>query len=77
MGSSSPSVSVFLVARFAMSNGFGRDGTIVSGDSMGLVKFWDIKTSTQIKSIRAHEADVLCLAVGSVRLYPSSFVPPL
>ncbi|KAG8843287.1 U3 small nucleolar RNA-associated protein [Tulasnella sp. 330] len=42
-----------------------RDGTIVSGDSMGLVNFWDVKTSTQFKSIRAHDADVLCLAISS------------
>ncbi|KAG8997306.1 U3 small nucleolar RNA-associated protein [Tulasnella sp. JGI-2019a] len=42
-----------------------RNGTIVSGDSMGLVKFWDVKTSTQFKSVKAHEADVLCLAIGS------------
>ncbi|KIO27849.1 hypothetical protein M407DRAFT_14831 [Tulasnella calospora MUT 4182] len=41
------------------------DGTIVSGDSMGLVKFWDTRTSTQLNSIKAHEADVLCLAIGS------------
>lgn len=45
-----------------------RDGTIISGDSLGTVKFWDVKTSTQIKSIKAHDADVLCLTVGSVRL---------
>ncbi|KAG8955807.1 U3 small nucleolar RNA-associated protein [Tulasnella sp. 408] len=41
------------------------DGTIVSGDSMGLVKFWDTRTSTQLSSIKAHEADILCLAIGS------------
>lgn len=35
---------------------------------MGLVKFWDTRTSTQLNSIKAHEADVLCLAVGSVCL---------
>ncbi|KAG7099464.1 hypothetical protein E1B28_001314 [Marasmius oreades] len=41
------------------------DGTIVSGDSLGIVKFWDSRTSTQIYSFQAHAADVLCLAVGS------------
>ncbi|KAF9270464.1 WD40 repeat-like protein [Marasmius fiardii PR-910] len=41
------------------------DGTIVSGDSLGMVKFWDSRTSTQLFSFQAHAADVLCLAVGS------------
>ncbi|ESK98444.1 u3 small nucleolar rna-associated protein 4 [Moniliophthora roreri MCA 2997] len=40
------------------------DGTIVSGDSLGIVKFWDSRTSTQLHSFQAHNADVLCLAVG-------------
>ncbi|KAK7058269.1 U3 small nucleolar RNA-associated protein [Paramarasmius palmivorus] len=40
------------------------DGTIVSGDSLGLVKFWDSRTSTQLHSFQAHGADVLCLTVG-------------
>ncbi|KAF5384706.1 hypothetical protein D9757_006197 [Collybiopsis confluens] len=41
------------------------DGIIISGDSLGMVKFWDSRTSTQIQSFQAHGADVLCLAVGS------------
>ncbi|KAM0748661.1 WD40 repeat-like protein [Meredithblackwellia eburnea MCA 4105] len=41
------------------------DGTVVSGDSMGNVKFWDGKMGTQTQSFRAHKADVLCLTVGS------------
>ncbi|KAG8903326.1 U3 small nucleolar RNA-associated protein [Tulasnella sp. 403] len=41
------------------------DGTVVSGDSMGVVKFWDINTSTQFESIKAHRADILCMAIGS------------
>ena len=42
------------------------DGTIVSGDSMGIVKFWDSKTCTQLQSFQGHAADVLCLTVGPV-----------
>jgi U3 small nucleolar RNA-associated protein 4 len=44
---------------------FHRDGTIVSGDSMGMVKFWDPNTSTQLQSFTAHGADVLCLAISA------------
>ncbi|KAG6866810.1 hypothetical protein C0991_008746 [Blastosporella zonata] len=40
------------------------DGTIVSGDSLGMVKFWDSRTCTQLQSFQGHGADVLCLAVG-------------
>ncbi|PFH50756.1 hypothetical protein AMATHDRAFT_60602 [Amanita thiersii Skay4041] len=39
------------------------DGTIVSGDSLGVVKFWDARTCTQLHSFKAHGADVLCLAI--------------
>jgi len=42
------------------------DGTIVSGDSLGMVKFWDSRTCTQLQSFQAHNADVLCLAIGPV-----------
>ncbi|KAH9049447.1 WD40 repeat-like protein [Lactarius hengduanensis] len=41
------------------------DGTIISGDSLGMVKFWDSRTCTQLQSFEAHGADVLCLVVGS------------
>lgn len=40
------------------------DGTIVSGDSLGMVKFWDSRTCTQLQSFQAHSADVLCLTIG-------------
>jgi U3 small nucleolar RNA-associated protein 4 len=40
------------------------NGTIISGDSLGMVKFWDSKTCTQIQSFQGHGADVLCIAVG-------------
>ncbi|KAI0768510.1 WD40 repeat-like protein [Trametes elegans] len=40
------------------------DGTIVSGDSMGNVKFWDSRTCTQLQSFQGHAADVLCLTIG-------------
>ncbi|KAI6134122.1 WD40 repeat-like protein [Pisolithus thermaeus] len=40
------------------------DGTIVSGDSLGTVKFWDSITCTQTHSFSAHAADVLCLTIG-------------
>ncbi|KAJ7492841.1 WD40-repeat-containing domain protein [Mycena latifolia] len=39
------------------------DGTIVSGDSLGTVKFWDSRTCTQLQSFQAHGADVLCLTI--------------
>ncbi|KAF8139959.1 WD40 repeat-like protein [Boletus edulis] len=40
------------------------DGTIISGDSLGTVKFWDPVTCTQTHSFTAHGADVLCLTIG-------------
>ena len=42
------------------------DGTIVSGDSTGIVKFWDSRTCTQLGTFQAHGADVLCLSIGPV-----------
>lgn len=41
-----------------------RDGTIVSGDSLGMVSFWDGVTSTQLQTFTAHGADVLTIAIG-------------
>lgn len=49
------------------------DGTIVSGDSMGIVKFWDSKTCTQLSTFQAHGADVLCLSVSPVSHLASRF----
>ncbi|CEG65053.1 U3 small nucleolar RNA-associated protein [Rhizopus azygosporus] len=38
--------------------------TIISGDSRGAVTFWDSKLGTMKQSIRAHGADILCIAVS-------------
>ncbi|KAH9937471.1 WD40-repeat-containing domain protein [Fomitopsis serialis] len=40
------------------------DGTIVSGDSMGIVKFWDPVTCTQTDSFPGHAADILCMTIS-------------
>ena len=40
------------------------DGTIVSGDSTGTVRFWDGKLYTLIQRIAGHRADILDLAVS-------------
>ncbi|KAJ3252444.1 U3 small nucleolar RNA-associated protein [Boothiomyces macroporosus] len=42
-----------------------KDGTIVTGDSLGTVSFWHGKKGVLIKSIICHDADVLCLAGNS------------
>lgn len=39
------------------------DGTIVSGDSTGSVRFWDRKLYAPQQGYRPHAADVLCIAV--------------
>ncbi|CAG8487478.1 2874_t:CDS:10 [Acaulospora morrowiae] len=39
-----------------------RNGTIVSGDSLGHVCFWDEKVGVMQQKFNAHDADVLCLA---------------
>ncbi|KAJ5574244.1 uncharacterized protein N7459_008671 [Penicillium hispanicum] len=41
------------------------DGTIVSGDSAGEIRFWDAKNYSLIQRIQAHLADVLDVAVSS------------
>ena len=41
------------------------DGTIVSGDSTGTVRFWDGKTYALLQRIQSHQADILDLAVSA------------
>ncbi|KAJ1547778.1 U3 small nucleolar RNA-associated protein 4 [Nowakowskiella sp. JEL0078] len=41
------------------------DETVVTGDSLGYVIFWDMKTGTLKQSIKAHQADVLCLVANT------------
>ena len=41
------------------------DGTIVSGDSTGTVRFWDGQTYTLTQRIKGHVADVLDIAVSA------------
>jgi len=59
---------VFLFLRFIeiLTSSSRSDGTIVSGDSMGMVKFWDSRTCTQLHSFQAHGADVLCMTISPV-----------
>lgn len=42
-----------------------RNGTIVSGDSTGAVKFWDKKFYSLLQNFKLHEADVLCLGMNA------------
>ncbi|OAV87718.1 hypothetical protein PTTG_29308 [Puccinia triticina 1-1 BBBD Race 1] len=37
------------------------NGTIISGDSVGNVHFWDAKSCVRRQTIRAHRADILCM----------------
>lgn len=37
---------------------------IVSGDSTGSIKFWDLNFATLAQSFKVHEADVLCLSTN-------------
>ena len=41
------------------------DGTLLSGDSTGTVRFWDGKNYTLIQRIKSHMADILDLATSS------------
>lgn len=61
------SVTVIFSRRYPSHTPHLRDGTIISGDSLGMVKFWDSRTCTQLQSFSSHGADVLCLTVGPVR----------
>jgi U3 small nucleolar RNA-associated protein 4 len=40
------------------------DGTIVSGDSLGHVQFWDMRSCTLLQSFDKHKADVLALVAS-------------
>lgn len=40
------------------------DGTVVTGDSLGHVKFFDARTATLLQTFTAHQADVLCMAIS-------------
>ena len=42
------------------------DHTVISGDSMGAVTFWDGGSLAQIKSFQSHAADAQCMAIGPV-----------
>ena len=44
-----------------------RDGTIVSGDSLGHVQFWDGEMGTLLETFSSHTADVLTVAAHHVR----------
>ncbi|KZT53811.1 WD40 repeat-like protein [Calocera cornea HHB12733] len=48
----------------AWAVGVTPDGTVVSGDSLGNVGFWDLATGTRVAGFRSHAADVLALAIG-------------
>lgn len=39
-----------------------KQNQIVSGDSTGCIKFWDLNYATLTQSFKVHDADVLCLA---------------
>lgn len=41
------------------------DGTIVSGDSMGTLSFWDGKNYALLQRIKSHDADILDVAVSA------------
>ncbi|KAI7901402.1 quinon protein alcohol dehydrogenase-like superfamily [Cokeromyces recurvatus] len=41
-----------------------QNNTIVSGDSLGTITFWDVTMGTAKQTFRAHGADVLCLAAS-------------
>jgi U3 small nucleolar RNA-associated protein 4 len=42
------------------------DGTVVSGDSTGSLKFWESQFWSLTQSFQVHKADILCLAVENV-----------
>lgn len=69
-------VSCAFLGPIGMELSVRSDGTIVSGDSMGIVKFWDAKTCTQLSTFQAHGADVLCLCISPVSPFVYAEVEP-
>ncbi|CAN0012972.1 unnamed protein product, partial [Discosporangium mesarthrocarpum] len=41
-----------------------KDGTVISGDSMGRIQIWDQMTGTQLQSLVTHQADVRALCTS-------------
>jgi U3 small nucleolar RNA-associated protein 4 len=41
------------------------DGTVVTGDSTGEIKFWDFRTCTLSQRIKSHRADILTLTANA------------
>lgn len=46
-----------------------RDDTIISGDSLGYVCFWEGTFGTMKQKLGGHDADVLCLASNMVNTF--------
>jgi U3 small nucleolar RNA-associated protein 4 len=40
------------------------DGTVLTGDSLGRVTFWDGELGTQLQSLASHEGDIFAIAVS-------------
>jgi hypothetical protein len=57
---------------FNDTNNF-RDDTIISGDSLGHVCFWEGTFGTMKQKLGAHDADVLCLASNIVNTFNMNF----
>ncbi|KAJ5066973.1 u3 small nucleolar RNA-associated protein [Anaeramoeba ignava] len=48
------------------------ENTIISGDSEGFTRFWDIKHGTLLQEFKVHDADVLCVAnAGNDQVFSS------
>lgn len=49
---------------FFLLSHLSRDGTIVSGDSLGHIQFWDSEFGTLKESFSSHEADILTMTMS-------------